>query len=155
MSWIFNLLFIDIMGNNQPKKLQESKFASQHPNLNDAKLVVEEKNHKYIEAKFKAQNTQYEEWNKHFKGPNKIQSDYLLLPEHAEFKSDFGLCGNTGTLTVSCTLSRLSIPTSPTYYPNSSNKDNPRDNSSRNHNYGFYCSHWQLPSRISRSTAEK
>ena len=36
------------MGNNQPKKLSEAKLVSHHPALTDAKIIVDDKNRKYI-----------------------------------------------------------------------------------------------------------
>ncbi len=61
-----------------------------------------EKNRKYIEAKSKTQSAEYQDWNKNFEleAKNKPKQTYLLFPEHSSYKSDTGLCGNSGTLTV-------------------------------------------------------
>ncbi len=100
------------MGNSN-KDIQENKFESSHPNLKDAKIITD-KGHRYIQAPFKAQAPQYEDWNKHFQGYGKLSSNFLLLPDKAEFKDDKGLCGNTGTLTVPLPLPRTNIPSTPT-----------------------------------------
>ena len=85
------------MGNTN-KHVKESTFKAHHPQLNKAKLV-EDQNRRYIEAVFKAQAKEYDEWNQRLKVAN-CNSDFLLLPERHQFKNDTGLCGNTGTLTV-------------------------------------------------------
>ena len=85
------------MGNTN-KHIKESTFKANHPQLTKAKLI-EDPNRKYIEAVFKAQSKEYEEWQSKLKNGN-INSDFLLLPERQKFKDDAGLCGNTGTLTV-------------------------------------------------------
>lgn len=99
------------MGNSTAKKESEEKFDSSHPNFKDAKVVIINGN-KHIEAYFKSQSQEYDEWKVKVKeGGNKPSSNYLLLPENHSYKSDTGLCGNTGTVTVIMSLFRVNTHT--------------------------------------------
>lgn len=135
------------MGGSDSKNIQEQAFISEHPFLNDAKLLTsKEDGSKTIQANFKVQNDQYDEWHKLLEvGPSKLQSDYLLLPERTNYKHDQGLCGNTGTLTVSSSPLRTHILTTPILLQNSSANANPTVASSRRVNYGMCCSPSQPP----------
>lgn len=141
------------MGGGESKNLQEQKFISEHPSFKDAK-VVSDKEAKWIQAGFKVQNEQYDEWHKGLEsGKSRLVSDYLLLPEKTNFKHDAGLCGNTGTLTVPISPSRTITPTTPSYSPNLSSSVRPTRSSSRSPNSGTSSTPWQLLARTSRATA--
>lgn len=141
------------MGNTN-KHLQEEALKNGHPNFNDAKIVTDQ-NRKFIEAKFKVQNKEYEEWNKRVMQGNQINPEYLMLPEKANFKDDAGLCGNTGTLTVNNLLSRTNMPTIPTSSQNSSRIAKKKEGSLKNRNSGTYSMLSQLPKGISESRVTK
>jgi hypothetical protein len=139
------------MGGSESKNIQEQAFISEHPYFNDAKLLTsKEDGSKFIQARFKVQNEQYDEWQKLLEGgPTKLQSDYLLLPERTNYKHDQGLCGNTGSLTVPLPPRRIPTPTSPTPSQNSSASASPTAASSRRANSGTSSSPSPLPSTIS------
>ncbi len=49
------------MGGNESKNIQEQAFISEHPYLSDAKLLInKDDGRKVIQARFKAQNEQYD-----------------------------------------------------------------------------------------------
>lgn len=53
------------MGGSESKNLQEQAFVSEHPYLGDAKLITnKDDGRKFIQARFKVQNEQYDEWHK-------------------------------------------------------------------------------------------
>jgi hypothetical protein len=102
------------MGSSESKNVQEQQFISEHPKFNEAKVLSDNEN-KTIQAHFKVQNSEYDNWNQSLEsGTTKLASDYLLLPEKTAFKHDQGLCGNTGTLTVPPFPLRSTTHTSPT-----------------------------------------
>jgi hypothetical protein len=139
------------MGNSESKNVQEQTFYSEHPHFSDARLVInKEDGSKYIQGRFKVQNEQYDEWHKLLDGGNsKLKSDYLLLPEKTNYKHDHGLCGNTGTLTVSICLSRTTTPTTPTRFKNSYCSASLMASYSRRASFGMSSSLYPLPSEIS------
>ena len=73
------------MGGSESKNVQEQAFISEHPYFSDAKLVTSKEDGSItIQARFKVQNEQYDQWNKlHLEGTSKLHSDYLLLPQGA------------------------------------------------------------------------
>jgi len=99
------------MGNSN-KGVKESTFKSSNPHLNKAKLIENSTHDRYIEAVFKAQNKDYSDWHNALKNSGCQESNYLLLPTKVNYNADAGLCGNTGTLTVTHHLLRINIPSS-------------------------------------------
>lgn len=122
------------MGNTN-KHVKESTFRTTHPNLNKAK-VIEDEHRKYIQAVFKAQSREYEDWQQSLKLANCSPDHFLLLPEKSTYKEDKGLCGNTGTLTVRHVLPRINTLATLTSSPNSSSNAWAKENSSRSRNCG-------------------
>jgi hypothetical protein len=136
------------MGGSESKNIQEQAFISEHPYFSDAKLLTsKDDGSKFIQAKFKVQNEQYDEWHKLLEaGTSKLHSDYLLLPQQTNYKHDQGLCGNTGTLTVPDSPPRTPTPTTPTLSQNSSSSASPTAGCSRRVSCGTCCSRCLLPS---------
>ena len=102
------------MGNTN-KHIKQSDFKSHHPSLHKAKLFEDtNNNHSYIEAIFKCQSKEYEQWQEKLKAANPNPNGYLLIPSHYKYNSDTGLCGNTGSLTVHIPPSRINTHSTPT-----------------------------------------
>jgi len=102
------------MGNTN-KHIKQSDFKSSHPSLHKAKLFEDTTNHhSYIEAVFKCQSKEYEQWQQSLKAANPNPNGYLLIPTKYQYNSDTGLCGNTGSLTVTSPRSRINTPSIPT-----------------------------------------
>lgn len=142
------------MGGSESKNIQEQAFTSGHPYFSDAKLLTSKVDgSKQIQARFKAQHEQYDEWRKLLEGgPVKLHSDYLLLPENINYKHDQGLCGNTGTLTVPLPPRRTPTPTTPTPSQNSSANGSQSTASSRRASSGTSSTPSPLPSATSPGT---
>ncbi len=109
------------MGNSESKNIEEQAFSSSHPYFKDAKVIVNKTQPitRSIQSSYKIQDAQYDQWHKLLdSGPTKLTSEYILLPEKTNYKHDQGLCGNTGTLTVTSPLSQNLYP----YYPHTLEK---------------------------------
>ena len=124
------------MGNSN-KGVKETTFKSSNPHLNKAKLIENSTHDRYIEAVFKAQNKEYSDWHQAFKNSGCQDSHYLLMPTKVSYNADAGLCGNTGTLTVTIPLFRINTPTSRTYSMILLRNVTARKSSSRNLSYGL------------------
>lgn len=100
------------MGNSK-SHIKQSDFKTSHPNIHKAKIYEDQENkHSYIEAIFKCQSKEFENWQQNLKAANPNPNGFLLIPTKTKYSSDTGLCGNTGSLTVSHHLSRINTHTS-------------------------------------------
>ena len=108
-----DILFEVQMGNKQGK-VTETGLVCEHPSLQGAKVLTTQTNNNTIQAKFKVQHEQYDEWNKNYKKAKiPMKEEYLFVPQDQDYSRDSGLCGNTGTVTVNLSLLRISTPTIP------------------------------------------
>ena len=99
------------MGNKEAPKVKDEAFWSEHRLLQNARRITYA-DRSTIQAKFKLQNDQHDEWKKQSDKARKgLTEDYLFLPEKSDYSKDGGLCGNTGSLTVPIPPSSANTPT--------------------------------------------
>ena len=85
---------------NKPQILKEQRLLCDHSALSDARVLTE-KDREYIQADFHVQTNVFDQWlDEMERGRKALACNYLLLPERNNFKTDKGICGDTGTLTV-------------------------------------------------------
>lgn len=88
------------MGSEHSKEYEESKFVSDHPAFQDAKVIADH-DKRIIQANIPAQDKVYDAWKDSIHNSlHPLSGEHLLLPDNTTYKHSDGVCGNNGVVTV-------------------------------------------------------
>ena len=125
------------MGNeNKTQKGGDVTVKMNHPKFDNAKLVNEQGQRRLL-ITTGVDEKEYQKWKKDYEGM-RPSPEYLMLPTRNDFKRK-GLCGDSGSLTVSYFGRSLLFPTTATCYRSRSITAGGAVPGSRRRNSGTFC----------------